>query len=615
MSLLTASLFLKTLGWALLNSCWQFAVGWLIYQLCTTGRGGFSAAARHRVALLLLLAGSACFAITFVRAYYAAAAGATIYANDFSAAGNGGFQLVGDSIGSALNTAMPFASVVYLFCLIFLGSKFLICVQRAGTLQKSQQTRMSASWRIYINNIAVQLGIRQKVKAVLSTTIDTPQVIGFLKPVLLLPAACITSLTTAQLEAVLLHELVHIKRNDYLVNLFVTSIEIVFFFNPFVKQLAASLRREREYSCDDMVIQFQYQPHHYAAALLTLEKNRLQPNDYGIAATGKNQQQLLIRVERLLGVQYKEQFSYRLAACLLAMLLLVFLATVKPAKSSIDKFGSAGLNLAANNITNLQYSEETAAAIKVDGFRLTIRADSNPAKNAQPSVVRPKATDRPIDLTTAPAAGRLSTVSDNTADDESVAVELATTRQDIEFSLLQPEEAAAHDPGAYPELPYVPSGSFSYQVFQDTVHPGTRIETYKEKLAKESALKAHLLLSQIDWQRIEKELKYDKAALAKIKKELFSQVNKLNWQQLNGQVQLQLNAQRSGKIQELLQQNQAIQQYRQHAAYYEALQHQLAEQQQLIKIAADNMQQSQEAARQEQSKLQLEMKKRRIIAI
>ncbi len=365
MSFFAASPFLTALGWALLNSVWQFAICWLIYRTLTVSIKSLTAAARHTIALLLLFAGTAFFIAGLSWKYYADAASAAINHSKLVVENNY-YYTIWHTADTTMDTIMPYWSLLYLGCVVFLFLKFCLFVRRAGNLQNNGITKMNAVWRAYVKNISAQLGIKKEVKALLSIHIDTPQVIGFLKPVILLPAACLTNLSPEQLEAVLLHELVHIKRNDYLVNLFVTSTEILFFFNPFVKQLTAGIRKEREYSCDDMVIQFQYHPHNYASALLTLEKNRLLPVTYGIAAAGKNQQQLLTRIERIMGIQNRQTGFYRLGACLLALLLLAFVATINPAKVAVDNFGPANLALAFidNDVTTDQYNNEAGKIIK-----------------------------------------------------------------------------------------------------------------------------------------------------------------------------------------------------------------------------------------------------------
>ena len=128
-----------------------------------------------------------------------------------------------------------------------------------------------------MRNVATRMGIKKPVHIWLSGIVTSPVTIGYIKPVILLPIAAINQLSTQQLEAVLLHELAHIRRYDYFVNLVIRFIQTILYFNPFVKALVKTVEIEREKSCDEMVIQFQYDPHGYASALLMLEKTNYAP--------------------------------------------------------------------------------------------------------------------------------------------------------------------------------------------------------------------------------------------------------------------------------------------------------------------------------------------------
>jgi bla regulator protein BlaR1 len=112
-------------------------------------------------------------------------------------------------------------------------------------------------------------------------------------------AASINHLSTDQLEAVLLHELAHVKRYDYLVNIILSAVEIALFFNPFTQLLSKSIRKERENSCDDWVLQFRYRACDYAEALLRIASLQAAPV-FAMAATGKKNE-LLTRVKRMIG--------------------------------------------------------------------------------------------------------------------------------------------------------------------------------------------------------------------------------------------------------------------------------------------------------------------------
>ena len=128
---------------------------------------------------------------------------------------------------------------------------------------------------------------------------NVPLVIGYFKPVVLFPIALATQLELNQVEAILIHELSHIRRNDYALNLMKTVIETLLFFNPFVWLAGKFISIEREHACDDLVIKHTGTPLTYAHALLKLEllKDKEAPT-LSLAATGTNQY-LYQRIKRI----------------------------------------------------------------------------------------------------------------------------------------------------------------------------------------------------------------------------------------------------------------------------------------------------------------------------
>jgi len=612
MSFFAASPFLKTLGWALVNSVWQFAICWLLYYIITSSARNLAAAVRHTLALFLLFLGTLFFIIELSSTWYAepALTGSRLVIENTS------WYSSWHSTGDYMNALMPYWSLLYLVCIVLLFIKLCFFVRHAGNLRHNGITKMSAAWRMYIKNISAQLGIQKEVKALLSVHIDTPQVIGFLKPVILIPAACLVNLSTEQLEAVLLHELVHIKRNDYLVNLFVASAEILFFFNPFVKQITANIRKEREYSCDDMVIQFQYHPRNYASALLMLERNRLIPVTYGIAASGKDQKQLLTRIERIIGIKNKQTGFYQAGAGLVALLLLGFIAGMHP-KTGVDGFDPPAIGFAYNNgITGLPYNGEASTRFTA-AHTLVLRADKedNTAKKTSPPATIARKTNDQENIQHVVLAAVASSEED---EEESNHVLNAASKEAMDFSLPQQEPVdvpETMDIPATTKEPYVPASSFSFQLTQDTTIPKIKGETYNERKAREAMIKTQKALAAINWQKIEKDLKYNSRDLVKLKKEITLQLQNVNWQKINVDVQNELGQQQFEKLQEAVKQNQVIKLYQQNEVYNEALQKHLILQEQVIKESDERLQENQKAVDQQQKKLLLEMKKRRIIYI
>src|SRR5439155_15282358 len=159
-----------------------------------------------------------------------------------------------------------------------------------------------ADFRRMASRLSRRLRITRVVTLLDSSLVDVPTVIGFLRPVVLLPVTALAGLTSQQIEAILAHELAHIRRHDYLVNLLQTLVETVLFYHPAVWWVSRRIRIERENCCDDLAVSLCGDPVAYATALADLEALRgsgPQPvRHIAMAATGGS---LLQRVRRLLG--------------------------------------------------------------------------------------------------------------------------------------------------------------------------------------------------------------------------------------------------------------------------------------------------------------------------
>src|SRR6185437_12084034 len=130
---------------------------------------------------------------------------------------------------------------------------------------------------------------------------DAPVVLGHFRPVILVPLGFLAGLLPDQVEAILLHELAHIRRSDYLMNVCQRVIEALLFYHPAVWWISQVIRAERENCCDDMVVDLRGDAHAYAEALTTLEHSRLEQHwptrRTAVASTGGN---LVKRIKRLL---------------------------------------------------------------------------------------------------------------------------------------------------------------------------------------------------------------------------------------------------------------------------------------------------------------------------
>src|SRR5205085_9065523 len=125
-----------------------------------------------------------------------------------------------------------------------------------------------------------KINVHQIVKLRQSNLVKTPMVIGWLKPLIIVPASVFLQMNPHELETILAHELVHIRRYDNLVNFLHSFVEIVFFYHPGARWISAVIRREREYACDDAVLEIlDSRRIVYAEALANLEEIRLLTNE------------------------------------------------------------------------------------------------------------------------------------------------------------------------------------------------------------------------------------------------------------------------------------------------------------------------------------------------
>ncbi|PUZ22924.1 hypothetical protein DCC81_21145 [Chitinophaga parva] len=139
-------------------------------------------------------------------------------------------------------------------------------------LRTQQTIAPDARWSARVQDLARQLRISRPVRLLESALAKAPMVLGHLKPLILVPAGLLSSLTPEAIEAILLHELAHIRRRDYLVNLLQSFVEILFFFNPAVTWICALLKAERENCCDDLVMQYTHSKTVYIQALVSCQE-------------------------------------------------------------------------------------------------------------------------------------------------------------------------------------------------------------------------------------------------------------------------------------------------------------------------------------------------------
>lgn len=203
------------------------------------------------------------------------------------------------SLRDALESAMPWLVALWVGGVLVLSVRLARGWTGARRLRTDGTQPPPAAWLETLARLAARLRVSRPVQLFESALVEVPAVIGWLRPVILVPASALTGLTPQQLEVLLAHELAHVRRHDYLVNLAQSVIETLLFYHPAVWWVSRRVRDEREHCCDDLVVAVCGDAHFYASALLGMERLRGAPR-LALAATGSGGGGSLVhRIRRL----------------------------------------------------------------------------------------------------------------------------------------------------------------------------------------------------------------------------------------------------------------------------------------------------------------------------
>jgi GWxTD domain-containing protein len=283
------------IGWTLLHSLWQGAIFAVILaaalSLVRSSRARYAAAC---VAMLAILAG---FAVTLARVLDSGST-STVTAIPVAPGTLQAIDRTRDA-ASRFNSAilLPWLAPIWITGVFLFHLHSLTSWIAARRLLRRGVCAPPDPWPQRLARLRERLGISPPVTLLESCFADVPVVIAYLRPVILVPVGLLVAMPAAQIEAILLHELAHIRRRDYLVNLLQTVVEGFLFYHPAVWWISHVIRTERENCCDDLVAAASCDAHEYASALTALEQIRSRSIEPALAANGGN---LMKRIRRLL---------------------------------------------------------------------------------------------------------------------------------------------------------------------------------------------------------------------------------------------------------------------------------------------------------------------------
>lgn len=191
----------------------------------------------------------------------------------------------GELLRHGLEPVLPWLVVLWALGVGLMSLRAVAGWYGARQLLRQGVEAVEAPVRRLAGELAQRMGVWPQVTVLRSTQVDVPSVVGWLEPVILLPAGVLGRMPREQLALVLAHELAHVRRNDYLVNLLQLVVETLFFYHPAVAWLGRRVREDREHCCDDEVVACFGERLEYARALAGLERLRA-PSSPALAATG-----------------------------------------------------------------------------------------------------------------------------------------------------------------------------------------------------------------------------------------------------------------------------------------------------------------------------------------
>jgi beta-lactamase regulating signal transducer with metallopeptidase domain len=347
---------LQNLGWTLVHSTWQLAAVAVALAFVLALLADSSARSRYCAACLALLSMLALPVATFffinspdalplrlqsagasnvarLTRADAAALGSRAEAKSHARAGeefdeNDAVEPLRRWAGERVASLLPWLALAWAACVAAL------LVRLAGGWMMNRKLRREADaaqplrgCQIALARLRGRLKIARAVRLCRSALVEVPTVVGWLRPVILVPACALAGLSAAQLEAVIAHELAHVRRHDYLVNLIQSFVETLLFYHPAVWWVARRVRAEREHACDDLAVEATGDVLLYARALTALEQLRRQPVQTSQLALAADGGSLAQRIRRLLEARTASPSTSTRAPLALAFVAALALAS------------------------------------------------------------------------------------------------------------------------------------------------------------------------------------------------------------------------------------------------------------------------------------------------
>lgn len=322
---------LDSLGWAVLHSIWQGGLAFLFVIIWRTALRERSPAFRHAGQIMALMGCMIAFFWTF--AVYLGLpnivtnSGATLPAANANEAPRlwtglmAPFDPASAQASLSLSRITPILACLWALGFAAMSLRYAFAFGQVQQLRTLGIQRPDATWTQRFMQLAQDIGVSEKVRLYVTANVAGPMTLGLIKPVVLVPVGFLTGLPVDQVEAILRHELAHIRRYDYALNLIQTAVKTVLFYHPAIHIICRWADQDREQACDDLAVREGRDPLTLARGLATL-RLQAQPT-FSMAATGSDENMpLMNRLTRLAGQTPKRGRPEHIFMSVLSALLL-----------------------------------------------------------------------------------------------------------------------------------------------------------------------------------------------------------------------------------------------------------------------------------------------------
>lgn len=426
----------QALGWTLLHFLWQGTLIAVVLWCALALMERRSSDARYAAACLALLGMVVFPLLTFIHLAgeeYKSLSTTPISVDASTvvvcAGLNGGSLPWYSSLAPEIDRLMPSLMLLWCVGVVVFSCRLAVGLAVAHGWKLRDLGNTPAKLQAVFDDLRRRLGVKQAARLVESARVHVPMVIGWLKPVVLLPAGCLTGMSQQQVEALLAHELAHICRNDYLVSVVQSVLEAVLFYHPAIWWVSNQIRREREYCCDEMAVGVCGDRLAYAKALSQLEERRALLPDMALGANGGV---LTMRIKRLLG--YRQEIASSNMAW-----VIVLVVVIAGGGSIIGRFALAEskpvLTASESAVQTSQDAQAAAQSAVAEGERNTAEVVNQVEKATEQSRAAEKQLARAQEELTQVTKDAYAQAADQNQLDDAQKKQLADAQKQVQAAL------------------------------------------------------------------------------------------------------------------------------------------------------------------------------------